>query len=198
MRLCEFPECGRPVSGHGLCNAHRKQRAKGGPLRPVGDRDYMRQLRIEQWARLSPEERARRMAPALANLDKRNKHPSGLPQRRAWAEGRGGPKRQLACLTCDIPFMPASGSQRYCSRECKATNSRGIKYGTTGRGLLAIQREQADACAICGKHAVQLVVDHDHHTGLIRGLLCVTCNTGLGKLGDSPDMLRRALAYLTR
>jgi hypothetical protein len=42
----------------------------------------------------------------------------------------------------------------------------------------------------------ELVVDHDHNTGAVRGLLCHSCNTGLGHLGDSVETLARALDYL--
>ncbi len=50
-------------------------------------------------------------------------------------------------------------------------------------------------CAICrSRH--NLVVDHDHYTGLIRGVLCNTCNSGLGMFHDSPRKLRRAIRYL--
>ena len=42
---------------------------------------------------------------------------------------------------------------------------------------------QKGCCAICGKHQskfkYKLALDHDHNSELIRGLLCVTCNTGL-------------------
>lgn len=41
-------------------------------------------------------------------------------------------------------------------------------------------------------------VDHCHETGKVRGVLCGTCNTGLGKLGDNLASLRRAVAYLER
>lgn len=41
-------------------------------------------------------------------------------------------------------------------------------------------------------------VDHDHTTGKVRGLLCKTCNMGMGLLKDSPDVLRRLAAYLER
>lgn len=60
---------------------------------------------------------------------------------------------------------------------------------------------QAASCAICGaeeRTEVALVVDHCHESQRPRGLLCVRCNTGLGKLGDNPEGLRRALAYLER
>jgi predicted transcriptional regulator YheO len=36
----------------------------------------------------------------------------------------------------------------------------------------------------------------DHYGDKVRGLLCVNCNVALGKLGDSPEKLARALAYV--
>ena len=50
-------------------------------------------------------------------------------------------------------------------------------------------------CEIC-KSAGALVVDHNHDTDEIRGLLCSGCNTGLGKLGDTVDSLILAINYL--
>lgn len=52
-------------------------------------------------------------------------------------------------------------------------------------------------CELCGKVG-KVHWDHDHETGKFRGWLCVSCNTGLGKLGDSIEGLERALAYLRR
>lgn len=52
-------------------------------------------------------------------------------------------------------------------------------------------------CTIC-KTEGKLHVDHDHSTGLTRGLLCHSCNVGLGHMRDSPDILRSAIAYLKK
>lgn len=55
-------------------------------------------------------------------------------------------------------------------------------------------------CALCGVRYTdttrRMVVDHDHDTGLIRGVLCVSCRSGLGQLGDDVAGLRAALEYL--
>jgi hypothetical protein len=55
-----------------------------------------------------------------------------------------------------------------------------------------------DHCDLCGKTAKRIVCDHNWRTGFIRGWLCDTCNQGLGMLGDNPEGLRRALAYLEK
>lgn len=55
------------------------------------------------------------------------------------------------------------------------------------------------ACFICGVvPETTLCVDHCHETGRVRGLLCHPCNTALGKFGDDPEILRKAIAYLDR
>lgn len=58
---------------------------------------------------------------------------------------------------------------------------------------------QNGSCALFGCHIAdidRLHVDHDHATGVVRGLLCSGCNTGLGKLRDSVDGLQQAIKYL--
>lgn len=74
------------------------------------------------------------------------------------------------------------------------------RFGLTPEQYDSLVAAQGGCCCICrtdspSKHGV-FVVDHDHATGAVRGLLCVRCNTGIGMLGDDPEMLRRAMAYL--
>lgn len=73
-------------------------------------------------------------------------------------------------------------------------------YGITLKDFEALLAKQNHRCAICsatepggqgGWH-----VDHDHKSHAIRGLLCHTCNTGLGLLGDNLESLKRAEKYL--
>lgn len=58
------------------------------------------------------------------------------------------------------------------------------KYGISAERYDEILTEQGGGCAICGggpsKSFLYLDVDHDHETGMVRGLLCRRCNTGLG------------------
>lgn len=54
-----------------------------------------------------------------------------------------------------------------------------------------------DACG-CQPGRRRLVIDHCHTFGYIRGVLCQACNSGLGKLGDNIEGLKRTIAYLER
>src|SRR4051794_1976907 len=58
-----------------------------------------------------------------------------------------------------------------------------------------VQR-QGGICPIC-RSAAPAHVDHDHVTGVVRGILCADCNTGMGQLRDDPWVVRRAIEYLT-
>lgn len=80
--------------------------------------------------------------------------------------------------------------------------ARNLKYG---HRLTVAEYEQkfvsqGGNCAICNQPgtttAKALSVDHNHATGETRGLLCNSCNLGLGKFKDSPDFLLAAAAYL--
>lgn len=57
---------------------------------------------------------------------------------------------------------------------------------------------QNGVCPICRRppKTRRLDIDHDHKTGLIRGLLTHRCNQGLQMFNDDPATLRRAADYL--
>lgn len=59
--------------------------------------------------------------------------------------------------------------------------------------------EQGYACGVCRRLfelSAQIRFDHNHETGEFRGFLCSACNTGIGLLQDSPQVLEQALEYL--
>lgn len=55
--------------------------------------------------------------------------------------------------------------------------------------------EFGNKCMICGNIS-RVVIDHNHSSGEIRGILCYTHNTGLGMFQDNPETLRAAATYL--
>lgn len=62
--------------------------------------------------------------------------------------------------------------------------------------------KQNNVCAICGITAEEvgkkLIIDHNHETLKIRGLLCWRCNSGLGFFKDNQAHLAMAIEYLVR
>lgn len=84
----------------------------------------------------------------------------------------------------------------------KHKNQRLAMYGITVDDFEKIFKEQNKSCAICGYSDLTNskffpVVDHCHDTGIVRGLLCMNCNNGLGKFRDSCRLLQNAIEYLT-
>ena len=69
------------------------------------------------------------------------------------------------------------------------------KYGITPDDETKIFDCQGGICAICGRD-LALFIDHNHITGVVRGLLCFNCNIALGSFNDDPDNLRKAADYL--
>lgn len=58
--------------------------------------------------------------------------------------------------------------------------------------------EQDYLCAICKVPIKENAhLDHDHETNKVRGLLCSTCNIGLGLFRDNIKNLKSAIEYLT-
>lgn len=79
-------------------------------------------------------------------------------------------------------------------------------YGMSKDEYKEMLLHQDGACAICKKQnrkkkkkgKEKLSVDHCHHTGEIRGLLCRKCNTGLGQFNDDIKLLKLAIKYLEK
>ena len=100
----------------------------------------------------------------------------------------GGIAMRSKCKTCD--------EQRKYKRFIKKT------YDITYDEYEEILEKQNHSCAICqskigNSRAFRLFVDHCHDTLKVRGLLCSSCNHGLGLFKDSPKLLQKAIDYLT-
>lgn len=114
----------------------------------------------------------------------------------------------------------------YCNHGCRcqpcknaysAWSQRNLRE--TGRGRLAARKRalcefiteeqciglfnsQGGRCAICRKNLTwpskDAHVDHNHLTGMIRGILCSMCNRGIGNFKDNPEYLRTGADYLEK
>ncbi len=71
-------------------------------------------------------------------------------------------------------------------------------YGLSKERMSEMITEQRGRCAICERSLTTIRVDHCHFTGVVRGVLCSSCNVGLGLFKDDPGILLKAVAYLSK
>lgn len=92
-------------------------------------------------------------------------------------------------------------AQMHCSPQCnQLANNMRRNYGIEPEVYWEHLRK---GCAICGSHVSmdgkrKHAADHDHKTGKFRGVLCNSCNSGLGYFQDNPELLQKAIQYLSR
>lgn len=94
-------------------------------------------------------------------------------------------------------WVAANHEKMKAKRIRRGLRNRGVTEADFKRMLAA----QAGVCGICGGDrtrtgATRLSVDHDHKTGVVRGLLCSSCNFGIGYFRDDPKLLATAILYL--
>jgi hypothetical protein len=104
--------------------------------------------------------------------------------------------------------MPYLAGKRRRQRVLSPADSRApvrrAAHGLTAREITDLIVLQGGRCALCGKGGRKLEIDHDHRhcpgtTGCracVRGALCGTCNSALGRFGDA--MIPALIRYLSR
>lgn len=110
------------------------------------------------------------------------------------------------CKACDKEYYDAANAEK---RSRRARNRHLIrKFGISLEKYETLLLKQNYLCAICEQPEVRkapnsaevitLIVDHDHSTGKVRGLLCHKCNAGLGHFRDSVYILAKTIDYLEK
>lgn len=115
-------------------------------------------------------------------------------------------KKLVLSGQCRYGCGPASTISRTLCASCvqRRKAARIWKYGISPDDYLAMWHQQGGKCAVCREPEVSkrkgavlnLAVDHCHKTGRVRGLLCSSCNGGMGLFKDSPERLMAAIRYL--
>ena len=84
--------------------------------------------------------------------------------------------------------------------KCKQCYRKDHIRKTYGASPELLYTEECECCGVeltqGNKGSNKLVIDHDHSTGKIRGVICHSCNVALGHAKDSIDVLGYLLAYL--
>ena len=84
---------------------------------------------------------------------------------------------------------------KYCCAECERKK---VRSTTIMRRKNMIRPPRGTPCDYCKEWKKPLVFEHDHKNGKFRGWLCNRCNTGIGLLGDSKDMIPKLIEYFGR
>lgn len=124
----------------------------------------------------------------VALYQEKNREAVLAKKKRQWEELRADPIRY----------------QKYLEKRAETGRKNRLmaKYGITEEQYEALSKKQNELCAMCGlpqeKHGTitKLVVDHNHITGGVRGLLCDSCNLLLGFAKDDVRLLEKAIEYL--
>jgi hypothetical protein len=124
----------------------------------------------------------------------------GVPEVSFYPTHRPGCGLRSCCSSCG-----KAANQAYNRTEAAKRSSRDgrlrTRFGVSVEDYEAMLLLQGALCAICRRpepDGRRLSVDHCHKTGKVRGLLCFSCNTGLGKLGDDVGRLLACVRYLER
>jgi Recombination endonuclease VII len=125
---------------------------------------------------------------------KEYKIPSQFPKNNKTWDGRSS-----QCKSClNLKNRGLTSSRRKASvKRC---------YNVSLEFIDQLYTDQEGKCVICGvfkpyhggRGAGGLVIDHDHKTGKIRGLLCTHCNVMIGMAKENLDILRKAQEYLIK
>ena len=211
---CKFDDCDRPVIARGYCEAHyRHDLRHGDPVSSFGYGERRQHPLYEAW-RWQVRGRGGRI-PEWNDFWKFVEFAGEKPSEQHAARRHNdadpwGPdnfywfEREHA----------RTGAAEY-QRVWRARNplrSKGLDlkrmFGIGIDDYMRMYESQSGKCAICGRDgevlsskrgsAATLVVDHCHKSGNVRELLCNWCNTGIGSLQDSIDILAKASAYLRK
>lgn len=116
--------------------------------------------------------------------------------------GSKEPKFSSHCKTCTGKAQKEYYQKTKFTRKDRNNEIRlKTRYNLSLAELNSMFVNQNGVCKICGTSldltsTRGFAVDHSHTTGQVRGLLCMTCNGGIGLLKDSVEILENAILYL--
>jgi hypothetical protein len=177
-KICEVEGCSNEVTAKGLCVTHYlRQRRHGSTDRPK----FVREKLIEEGKSYCPKCNQTKILDDFI----KDKHTAfGV---------------SIYCRDCHRK----KGKVRYRKHKDKHIDNRlRHDFGITLIDYNKLLEKQGGGCAICGKKSKEsktmLAVDHNHTTKKVRGILCASCNNGLGRFFDNTEYLAKAIEYLNR
>lgn len=115
------------------------------------------------------------------------------------ANQRARDKVQTYCKLCQLEYNRANKHGKVSrDKNPEGGKNRRLKsrYGITLVEFNDLLIKQNHRCAICKCDGSNWHVDHCHESREVRGILCMTCNIGLGHFKDDTKLLDAAIEYL--
>lgn len=192
---CQVDGCQREHKARGYCASHYQQHRRGVPLSA--------QIRTRDRNPLPECSEVGCESPVQSRGLCQKHYARFLRHGHMRDRDRARPPRPCTHQGCDGHVYAKGVCHLHYLRQRRET-----RHNMTGDKLRQMEIDQNGLCAICNNGSSRsdyrtgkvqaLALDHDHATGMARGLLCDRCNRGMGLLGDSVDRLRSAIAYLER
>jgi len=190
---CTVADCSRAHKARGYCGTHYAQYFRGAEITD--------QIKVRVSEKLPSCTEADCDQPVKAKGLCKTHYARFLRHGHTMYRDRKKPPKACAIPNCE--------NWRYARGLCSAHYVKTLKwaaYGLDAYGYVAMLEAQKGVCAICGRperrvdgntqKIKDLAVDHCHTSNRVRALLCSNCNTAIGLLDDSPDLLSKARAYL--
>lgn len=177
---CQVVDCDRPIRARGLCGLCYGAAYRSGELA----------IRVKR--------------PSVADIDTElmtctcTVHGAGARLRiRQRSEG----KSTFSCRKCDrgpTRRYRTPGKRRRSGTGYSVTSRAYYAYGVSDVEIQLRIEAQQGLCLICSAPMDKPMIDHDHTTGVVRGILCHWCNVGLGFFRDNHAALSKAAKYVRR
>jgi hypothetical protein len=218
---CHVINCNHPVIAKGLCNTHYKRLYRNGHLENTRPEDWGRREKhpaYKSWCYLVRYHRQRIPAEWLkdfwsfansipekpsseAQVHRPNPEINWSSENFYWKEPRFDKETRANRAKYMREWQRAA---RAADPDYGKNSDLKKLYGVTLDWYKEQHAKQGGVCAICNQpetsvirgKTLSLAVDHCHDTGKVRALLCSACNTGIGSLKHSRDLLQKAIAYL--
>jgi hypothetical protein len=180
MSICKDTECNNKSVSKGYCDKHYRRFKKHGDSKSVHKHTY----------KICLDDECRENAISKGYCDKHYRRfkktgTSKTVQKKQICKVDGCEGKHLAKSLCYTHYW---------------MNAKKVTIDDKADMLI---KNHNGACDICGTDKPRypnrrLAIDHDHKTGIVRGMLCQKCNVGLGNFNDSPDLLNKAIKYLIK
>ena len=212
INTCKADGCDRDVVTHGLCDSHRKKVERYGTLEPLRAGDWGTRTKHPlyiYWTDTKKRETLNICKPWLGEFWDFVKvvHPRPSknhflraidlekelgPDNWQWIEGLTNAERHMIKREKQRNH-DRSRAKVSIEERTELLNKAGYKCQICGTA------SSGNDCPVTGTVKTKsLCVDHNHDTGELRGILCRSCNVGLGNFKDNIDLLKKAVQYLER